>query len=111
MLTYEDQIYFNLWVAEQAHARGMLVGLKNNINQAHDARTYTVFDFVVSEQCFQYNECGYFSDFLSRNKPVFLAEYGLALNQFCPKAKASRISAIKKRPALDATRSDCSAYY
>lgn len=112
-LTYEDQIYFNLWVADAVHTRGMLVGLKNDINQAHDSRIYGVgaFDFVVSEQCIQYNECGYFSDFLRLNKPVFEAEYKLELSKFCPKAKASRISAIKKRPALNASRSDCSAYY
>lgn len=110
-LTYEDQIYFNLWVAEQTHARGMLVALKNDINQAHDARIYNTFDFVVSEQCFQYNECGYFSNFLTLNKPVFEAEYKLDLSKFCPKAKKSRISAIKKRNSLNTTRSDCSAYY
>ena len=110
-LTYEDQMFFNLWVATEVHNRGMLVGLKNDINQAHDSRIYTAFDFVVSEQCFQYNECGYFSDFLRLNKPVFLAEYKLALSKICPKAKASRISAIKKRPALNAIREDCSAYY
>lgn len=110
-LTYEDQIYFNLWVAGNVHNRGMLVGLKNDINQAHDSRIYTTFDFVVSEQCFQYNECDFFSDFLNLNKPVFEAEYKLALSKFCPKAKASRISAIKKRNSLNATRQDCSAYY
>lgn len=110
-LTYDDQIYFNLWVANQAHSRGMLVGLKNDINQAHDPRIYNTFDFVVSEQCFQYNECGYFSHFLGLNKPVFEAEYRLDLAKFCSKAKASRISAIKKRNSLNATRSDCSAYY
>lgn len=110
-LSYEDQIFFNLWAANEVHARGMLIGLKNDINQAHDPRIYTAFDFVVSEQCFQYKECGYFSDFLARNKPVFEAEYKLALSNFCAKAKASRISAIKKRPALNATREDCSAYY
>lgn len=110
-LSYEDQIYFNLWLAAQVHQRGMLVGLKNDINQARDARIYTAFDFVVSEQCFQYNECGYFTDFLARNKPVFEAEYRVALSKFCPKAKTSRISAIKKRPALNAIREDCSAYY
>ncbi len=110
-LTYEDQIYFNLWVADSVHARGMLVGLKNNINQAHDERVYNAFDFVVSEQCFQYNECGFFSDFLRLNKPVFEAEYSRALSNFCPKAKALRISAIKKRTSLNATRQDCSAYY
>lgn len=110
-LTYEDQIYFNLWVAHEAHTRGMLVALKNDINQAHDERIYNAFDFVVSEQCVQYNECGFFSDFLRLNKPVFEAEYKLTLAQFCPKAKALRISAIKKRPALNSVRSDCSAYY
>lgn len=110
-LSYEDQIYFNLWAAKEVHARGMLIGLKNNINQAHDPRIYTAFDFVVSEQCFQYNECSYFSDFLTRGKPVFEAEYKLALSNFCAKAKTSRISAIKKRPVLNATREDCSAYY
>ena len=110
-LTYEDQIYFNLWVANSAHSRGMLVGLKNDINQAHDARIYNTFDFVVSEQCFQYNECGFFSDFLRLNKPVFEAEYKWTISRFCPAAKASRISAIKKRPALNAVREDCSAYY
>jgi hypothetical protein len=110
-LTYEDQIYFNLWVANEAHTRGMLVALKNDINQAHDARIYNAFDFVVSEQCFQYNECSYFTDFLRLNKPVFEAEYKLALSKFCTKAKSMRISAIKKRPALDAARQDCSAYY
>lgn len=110
-LTYEDQIYFNRWVADAAHARGMLVGLKNDINQAHDARIYSAFDFVVSEECFQYGECGFFSDFLALNKPVFEAEYSLALSRFCPSAKASRISAIKKRNALNATRADCTAYY
>lgn len=110
-LTYEDQMYFNLWVASQVHARGMAVGLKNNINQARDPRTYTTFDFVVSEQCFQYKECPYFNQFLALNKPVFEAEYGMALAKFCPQAKPLRISAIKKRASLNTTRSDCSAYY
>jgi PKD repeat protein len=110
-LTYEDQIYFNLWVAQEVHQRQMLVGLKNDINQARDPRIYNTFDFVVSEQCFQYNECDYFSEFLAANKPVFLAEYGRALTKFCPDAKAMRISAIKKRTSLNAVREDCSDYY
>jgi len=110
-LTYEDQIYFNVWITTTTHNLGMLVALKNDINQAHDSRIFTAFDFVVSEQCFQYNECGYFSDFLGLNKPVFEAEYSLAISKFCPKAKSDRISAIKKRPSLNASRQGCSAYY
>lgn len=110
-LTYKDQYDFNLWVADQVHLLGMKVGLKNDINQAKEPAFVTTFDFVVSEQCFQYNECSYFSDFLSANKPVFEAEYGLALTNFCPKAKPLRISAIKKRNSLNTTRTDCSTYY
>lgn len=110
-LSYDDQIYFNLWVAGEAHARGMLIALKNDFNQAHDSKIYNAFDFVVSEQCFEYNECGSFSNFLGLNKPVFEAEYSLATSTFCPKAKASRISAIKKRASLNSSRQDCSAYY
>ncbi|MGU7773328.1 endo alpha-1,4 polygalactosaminidase [Burkholderia sp. MR1-5-21] len=110
-LTYDDQLYFNLWVAGEAQKRGMLVGLKNDINQAQDSQIVNAFDFVVSEQCFEYGECGFFSSFLALNKPVFEAEYDLDLTQFCPDAKASRISAIKKNNSLDAVRQDCSAYY
>ncbi|RQS09879.1 endo alpha-1,4 polygalactosaminidase [Burkholderia sp. Bp9002] len=110
-LTYADQIYFNRWVATQVHGRGMLVALKNDINQAHDAQIYNAFDFVVSEQCVQYNECGFFSNFLALNKPVFEAEYKLSLAKMCPVAKANRLSSIKKRPALNSSREDCSAYY
>ena len=110
-LTYEDQILFNLWVADEVHSRGMYVGLKNNINQARDSRIYMAFDFVVSEQCFQYKECQFFDKFLELDKPVFEAEYGMALTKFCPKAKPLRISAIKKRPALNTRREDCRAYY
>jgi hypothetical protein len=109
-LTYEDQIYFNLWLADNSHARGMLIALKNNINQAKDLRIYGAFDFVVSEECIQYKECSYFSEFLRLNKPVFVAEYKLAPAKFCIEAKASRLSAIKKHPALNAVREDCSAY-
>ena len=116
-LTYDDQIYFNLWVASTVHSltslqgNFMLVGLKNDINQAHDPQIYTAFDFVVSEQCVQYNECGYFSDFLALNKPVFEAEYSRALDVFCPVTVPLRISAIRKHNALNAYREDCSAYY
>ena len=110
-LTYEDQMYFNLWVSQQVRARGMAVGLKNNINQAQDPRTIEAFDFVVSEQCVQYNECGYFSGFIDAGKPVFLAEYELTPEVFCPVAKEHRISATGKREVLDYYRQNCDAYY
>ena len=110
-LTYEDQIFFNLWVADEVHSRGMAVGLKNDINQAKDPRIVEAFDFVVSEECVQYGECSFFSDFIAANKPVFLAEYSYNPDQFCSQAKELRISAIKKRNSLDSFRVGCDDYY
>lgn len=110
-LTYEDQIYFNLWLAQEVHERGMAVGFKNNTNQALDARMVDAFDFVVTESCVYFNECLYFDGFLAANKPVFLTEYLIEPEEFCGAAKERRISGIKKRFALDSYRLDCDNNY
>ncbi len=110
-LTYEDQIFFNLWVAKEVHDRGMAVGFKNNTNQALDPRMVDAYDFVVTESCVYFNECQYFSKFLEANKPVFLTEYLLEPNGFCDTAKNLRISGIQKRFALDNFRVGCDSYY
>jgi hypothetical protein len=104
-LTYADQITYNTWVSTQVHNRGMGVGLKNDINQT--TALVTMFDFAVSEQCFQYGECQYFTIFVSSGKPVFEAEYSLATSKFCPKAIAQNISAIKKHNSLNSYRVGC----
>jgi hypothetical protein len=67
------QIDYNKFIAEQAKARGLKVGLKNDVNQLAELEPY--FDFAVNEQCHQYNECGGYSVFTSKDKPVFSAEY------------------------------------
>src|SRR5262249_3385100 len=104
-LSYGDQLAYNRFVASEAHARGMAVGLKNDINQIKDL--LGDFDFMVSEQCFQYNECDQPELFVTNGKPVFECEYELTIDQFCSKAAQLRISAIKKRPALDAWLQTC----
>ncbi|PMD56656.1 glycoside hydrolase family 114 protein [Hyaloscypha bicolor E] len=72
-LTYNDQIVFNRWVADQVHALEMAVGLKNDINQVKDL--VGNFDFHASEQAFQYGEYSFLVPFIQANKPVFEAEY------------------------------------
>ena len=110
-LTYEDQIAYNLSIAKLAHDRGMAVGLKNDINQAQDARFYngsSGFDFVVAEQCAQYNECTYFNKFLTvALKPVFDAEYKTLTTTYCARTKGVGISVIKKKPTLNTAWATC----
>jgi hypothetical protein len=105
-LTFEDQLAYNRKVAAEAHARGLGVGLKNDTPQA--AALSDDFDFHVSEQCFEYNECKDLMSFIEKGKPIFEAEYGWTLPMFCPMAKALRISAIRKSAAgVNAWREVC----
>ncbi|WP_431686346.1 endo alpha-1,4 polygalactosaminidase [Hahella sp. NBU794] len=69
-----DQLAYNIWIAQAAHARGLSVGLKNDVGQAEELVAY--FDFAVNEQCFAYEECEAYEDtFLNANKAVFNQEY------------------------------------
>lgn len=72
-LTAKDQISFNRTIANEAHARGLSVGLKNNLEQLEELVSY--YDFSVNEQCHEYDECDRLSVFIDAGKPVFNAEY------------------------------------
>lgn len=89
-----DQLRFNRWIARQVHRRGMAVALKNDGRQA--AQLVGQFDFAIVEECFQYEECGYYRAFVDRDKAVFAAEYELETAEFCDAARALGFSAIRK---------------
>lgn len=72
-LTAEDQLDFNRFIADEAHARGLCVGLKNDLDQI--AQLVGYFDFAVNEQCHEYDECDALRPFIDAGKPVFSAEY------------------------------------
>jgi hypothetical protein len=98
-ITRAQQLRFNRWVAEQVHARGMSVALKNDGRQA--AELAPDFDFAIVEECFQYHECSYFKNtFIKEGKAVFEAEYELSPSEFCPKARAIDFSSILKEVEL-----------
>lgn len=72
-LTAATQLDYNLFLATEAHARNLAIGLKNDIDQL--SQLAPRFDFAVNEQCHQYDECGGYTAFTSQGKPVFNAEY------------------------------------
>lgn len=76
-LAYDDQLNFNRFLANEAHARNLSMGLKNNLYQVNDLVNY--FDFAVNEQCFEYSECGLLEPFVEQNKPVLHVEFSQAL--------------------------------
>ncbi|KAB8258396.1 glycoside hydrolase superfamily [Aspergillus pseudonomiae] len=69
----EDSANFMMWLANEAHARNMSIGLKNA-----GAIIPAVIDnmqWSVNEQCAQYEECDTYAAFIKKNKPVFHIEY------------------------------------
>lgn len=109
-LTYQDQLAYNTYLANEAHERGLSAALKNDIEQVMDLAPY--FDYTINEQCFQYNECDYapnslVTNFINQGKPVFNVEYKLATSKFCPQANAWGFSSMKKTYDLDAWMDPC----
>jgi hypothetical protein len=104
-LTAADQLTYNKYLADQAHARGMSIALKNDNDQGKDLLPY--FDFALNEECFTYKECDYLSDFVHAGKAAFEVEYNLATTKFCPQANSLNINALKKDLDLTTTRTAC----
>lgn len=108
-LTAADQLAFNRWLAGEAHARGLSVGLKNDIGQIPDLVDY--FDWALNEQCYQYSECSLLTPFVAAGKAVFGVEYQGDPAQFCPTLNAMQFSWLKKGLELSALpRIDCRNY-
>lgn len=87
LLTAADQLAYNLWLAETAHAMGLSIGLKNDLDQIEDL--VEAFDWALNEQCFQYDECDLLLPFIAADKAVFGVEYreeGGDPDEYCPVA-------------------------
>jgi len=107
-LSYQDQLDYNLWLAEAAHERGLSVGLKNDLSQVSDLVSH--FDFAVNESCFDWNECSDLQPFIDAGKAVFNIQYaedGWETHDLCPQANAYDFSTIIKNMELDAWVEEC----
>jgi hypothetical protein len=104
-LTAADQLAYNRFLAHAAHARGLSIGLKNDLDQV--AELEPDFDWALDEQCFQYDECDKEQPFVRAGKAVFEVEYERDTATFCPAARAAGLMAMRKRLDLDAWRETC----
>lgn len=107
-LTYQDQLSYNIWLADAAHARGLSIGLKNDPDQVPDLLAY--FDWALTEDCFDQGWCSQMSPFIAAGKAVFAAEYtdtGIEPADFCPQAQSMGFSAILKHRSLNGYRLAC----
>jgi len=72
-LKASDSVAFLQNLTTHAHSQGLAIGLKNAGSIVGD--TLGFLDWVVNEQCVQYDECDTFHPFIDAGKPVFHIEY------------------------------------
>lgn len=107
-LTRGDAIAYAQWLASEAHAHGLPIGLKNSPELVSELEPY--FDWALVESCFAQGWCDEMLPFIESGKPVFAIEYveeGMQTNDFCPQAANLNFSAILKNVDLDAWVGNC----
>jgi len=112
-LTAQDQINYNLWLSNQANARGLSIGLKNDVEHVQELEPF--FDWALNEQCLEYNECDTLLPFIASNKAVFGVAYvnnGQVYDaqNICSVTDAKEYSWIIKHFDLDSWLDSCADY-
>ena len=80
-LTADDQVAFNEWLASEARERGLSPGLKNALDLAPDL--VDDFDWLLVEECVQFEECDLVEPFVAAEKAVFVVEYESSIDDVC----------------------------
>jgi hypothetical protein len=116
-ITEADAVAFVVYLAREAHERGMSMALKSVVEIVPQVRHHV--DFSVVEECFENQECtrsspntggAYGYDMMVEiGKPVFATEYDPyhATANVCAESNALGFSTIYKRVDLDSYRVSC----
>jgi hypothetical protein len=103
-LTGGEQLTYDTWVAQEAHALGLSVAQKNDNDQVNDL--VNDFDFAVLEQCYTQGWCKQFSLYTKTDRLVVDVEYTISQARFtekaCPVATKYDETAILKKLQLTA---------
>ena len=110
-ITAQQQLDFNGWVADAAHAAGLAVFQKNGtdrilLKDRTGQMMVEKFDGILNEQCQQYGECAPLAEYSRRGKLALEVEYRGSLD--CTTFAALGVNAIFKDLGLTAgTRTAC----
>jgi hypothetical protein len=95
-ITAANQYAFNNWLATTAHAKGLKIYLKNDLDQipngglgvpaGSSSGLVYKFDGMINEECFQFVECEALKPFKDLNKPIFVRQYGITASAATYKA-------------------------
>ncbi len=102
-----QNLQYDATLAAYAHSLGLAWGLKNGDDPSFAAAMEPTADFVLDEQCHQYDTCSSFDPFASAGKAVLEVEYSESPSLFCPAANAADEDALKMDVALSGGRLPC----
>jgi hypothetical protein len=107
-ITYAHQLAYARWLADEAHARGLAIGIKNAPDMLADSLSF--FDFAITEDAYYDQWIVKMLPFIAAGKPVFAAEYTdmqVDFNAACAWGKQHAVSFILKNRILTAFRGAC----
>lgn len=107
-LTYQDQLTYAIWLASEAHSRGLAIGQKNAPDMTADL--VNLYDFAITEDAHYYGWADELIPYIKAGKPVFAAEYtdmDVDFKAACRWGSSEKFSFILKNRDLDAWFQSC----
>jgi hypothetical protein len=102
-----QQIAYNRALATWAHALGLSIGMKNDLEQVPEL--VGNFDWALNEECYGFNECAPLKVFAQAGKAVWIAEYETTTSwdSVCADSLANHFNTARYKLALNAGRQPC----
>ena len=106
-ITWDDQLAYNAWLANEAHERGLSAAFENDIEQAPELVDY--YDWAIFEECNYYRECQRAALFPEAGKFVGEVEYRnrYADMRFCREMQRLGFNAMYKHRLVGSFRRAC----
>ena len=101
LLTKQEQVDFDGWLADLAHSMGLAIFQKNApgdilLKDRTGVMLVDKFDGILNEQCQRYNECAPLKEYSSRGKLALDVEYKKSLTLNCSSFNNLGVNALKK---------------
>lgn len=102
-ITQQQQLDFNGWIADEAHAAGLAVFQKNGpdkilLRDRTGQMMVEKFDGILNEECQQFDECAPLAEYVRRGKLALNVEYQVAVD--CTISNRYTINSIRKDLSL-----------
>jgi hypothetical protein len=100
-ITYDQQKDYMLFIADEAHKRGLAVGFRGNAEKANSFSE--IFDFAIDDSCFKNGDCDLLYSFIQHDKPVYGVEYIFPPEVFCEAANSLNFDFVSSPVGLNGT--------